>query len=490
MKNFISIFITGVLLLSCTSVPKTDLVITGATLIDGTGGQTRPESTIFIHDGHISKVVSGSEVKLPNDAEIIDAAGKYVIPGLADMHLHFSLGLPRPRLSNETEVVLSRLLYYGVTSILAIGASGASTDSIRILRDRRTSGKLKSPYIYGTGGHLTLHGTHPIYTIFPPSVQNAADSLASEIPMNEPVNLYSLGIGLSIVRTEEAVRKAVRERAEGDMDAIKITVESGPTMRGDNHPQMSVKMIRTIVDEASKYNLGVFAHITSIDELKAVLEGGASGIVHTVWDQPLPDSTLADHMAGRDFYVIPTTSLYRGAVSLYYIDEPVNLDDPFLRETISDKEVESLRDTGFIEHFRSRGLLSLGTETDPSEANRIQVSDMLKNVGMLHKQNVPIVLGTDTGTPFTFPGYSVHDELEHLVKAGFSPGEALEAATRRAAEMLDAEDEFGTIEPGKRADLLILSANPLENIRNTRSLQIVISEGQVINREALLGNNK
>lgn len=90
----------------------------------------------------------------------------------------------------------------------------------------------------------------------------------------------------------------------------------------------------------------------------------------------------------------------------------------------------------------------------------------------------------------SFPGYSVHDELEHLVKAGFSPGEALEAATRRAAEMLDAEDEFGTIEPGKRADLLILSANPLENIRNTRSLQIVISEGQVINREALLGNNK
>ena len=95
-------------------------------------------------------------------------------------------------------------------------------------------------------------------------------------------------------------------------------------------------------------------------------------------------------------------------------------------------------------------------------------------------------LGTDTGTLFSFAGYSVHDELEFLVRAGLTPGEALQAATIRAAEMLDAEDEFGTIEPGKCGDVLILGANPLDDIRNTRSLETVIAEGRVVDRDALL----
>ena len=104
---------------------------------------------------------------------------------------------------------------------------------------------------------------------------------------------------------------------------------------------------------------------------------------------------------------------------------------------------------------------------------------------MLNSHGVPIVLGTDTGNIFTFQGYSVHDELEFLVKAGLTPSEALAAATKNAAEMLNADDEFGTIEPGKRADILILGANPLNDIRNTRSLEIVIAEGRLVDREAL-----
>ncbi len=104
---------------------------------------------------------------------------------------------------------------------------------------------------------------------------------------------------------------------------------------------------------------------------------------------------------------------------------------------------------------------------------------------MLHERGVPIAIGTDTGNPYVFPGYSVHGELALLVEAGLTPLEAITAATRRATEMLGEEDQFGTIEPGKRADLLILGANPFEDIRNTRSLEVVISEGRVVDREAL-----
>jgi imidazolonepropionase-like amidohydrolase len=104
---------------------------------------------------------------------------------------------------------------------------------------------------------------------------------------------------------------------------------------------------------------------------------------------------------------------------------------------------------------------------------------------MLHKQGVLVAVGTDTGG-YVFPGYSVHRELELLVDAGLTPMEALEAGTRRAAEMLRAGDVFGTIEVGKRADLLVLGANPLTDIRNTRSLEIVVSEGRVVDRPRLL----
>lgn len=462
-----------------------DLAITGATLIDGTGAPPRPATTIVIRDGRIAEVASDGTIRLGEGTEIVAAEGKYVIPGLADMHVHLSLGSPLARRPGEAETVLARELYYGVTSILAIGMNDASTESIRDLRARRADRLLEAPYIYGTGGHLTLLGTHPIYTVSPPGVRRFADSVAAETPLSEPVNLYPLGRGLSIVRTEEAARKAVRERAEGGMDAIKITVESGPSSFGDDHPQMSVAMIRAIVEEASEYGLGVFAHISSLDELEATLEGGAAAAVHAVWDVPYPDSAHAAQMVVADYSMAPTLSLFVGRYSLGYRDESIPLDDPFLRQTLSDEEVESLRDAGYIDRLRRIARSIVRPGRDPAESIRERIAGLVASVGMLHDRDVRIVVGTDTGNPYVFPGFSVHQELELLVRAGLTPMEALEAATRRAAEMIDAVDEFGTIEPGKRADLLILGQNPLNDIRNTRSLETVVADGRVVDREAL-----
>jgi len=469
-----------------TASTQADLVITGATLIDGTGSPARSGTTLVIREGRITAIMPDGQAEIPAGARTIDARGKYVIPGLADMHVHFDLGSPVRSRKDLPEEVLARELYYGVTTILQLGGSGGSTDSILALRERRNSGALQAPTIYGTGGHLTLPGTHPIYTIFPPSIREAADALAAETPLNDPVNLYTLGIGLSFVRTEQAARAAVRERAEGGMDAIKITVESGPTTFGDEHPQMSVEMIRVIVNEANQYSLPVFAHVTSLDELEAVLEGGAAGAVHSVWDRPLPGTLLADRMAEAGFAVVPTLSLYAGTISLRYIDEPIDLSDRFLRETVSEDEVSALTNPEFVARFRRGGVIQDEPGIDRAEAIRRRLEEVLANVGMLHDRGVLVVLGTDTGNPYVFPGFSVHQELELLVRAGLSPMEALEAATRCAAEMIGAADEFGTLEPGKRADLLILNANPLDDIRNTRSLESVIIEGRVVDREALL----
>ncbi len=446
--------------------PPTALVITGATLIDGSGAAPRPRTTIVIRDGRIASVSPDDEVDRDPDAPTFDAEGKYVIPGLADMHVHFGIGAPLARREGETAEVLERQLYYGVTSVLQLGGSDGGAESIGSLRRRRAEGALQSPYVYGTGGHLTLQGAHPVYTIFPPRIREAADSLAAKTPLSEPVDLEPLGLGLSLVRSTESARLAVRERAVGGMDAIKITVESGPTPFGDHHPQMSVEMIRAIVAEAEGHGLKVFAHATSLDELQAALAGGAAGIVHAVRNRPLPDEARGEALAAAGFRVLPTLVLYAGAG---------DLDDPFLRETVSDEEIAALRDQRFLERIRRRWECCAPFD------------EVLASVGRLHEQGVPIVVGTDTGNAYVFPGYSVHRELELLVEAGLSPMEALVSATSAAAEMIDAADEFGTIEPGKRADLLILAADPLEDIRNTRSLELVISEGRVIDRKTLLG---
>ena len=317
------------------------------------------------------------------------------------------------------------------------------------------------------GGHLTLQGAHPVYTIFPPRIREAADTLAAKTPLNKPVDLDPLGLGLSLVRSTESARLAVRERALSGMDAIKITVESGPTPFGDHHPQMSVEMIRAIVTEAESHGLRVFAHATSLDDLQAALAGGAAGIVHAVRNRLLPDGAQGDALAAAGFRVLPTLVLYAGAG---------DLDDPFLRETVSDEEIAALRGQRFLGRIRRRWECCA------------PLDEVLASVGRLHDQGVPIVLGTDTGNAYVFPGYRVHRELELLVEAGLSPMEALVSATSAAAEMIGAEHEFGTIEPGKRADLLILAADPLEDIGNTRSLEVVISEGRVIDRRTLLGS--
>jgi imidazolonepropionase-like amidohydrolase len=303
-------------------------------------------------------------------------------------------------------------------------------------------------------------------------VREAADSLATATPLDEPVDLYPLGIGVSFVRTVEAARKAVQERAAGGMDAIKITVESGPRPFGEHRPHMPVAMIREIVDEATRHGLPVFAHISSVPELEAAVRGGASTLAHAVSDEPEPGPEHVRMLVEHGVSVTPTLAFFYALHR--YLDDPTLLDDPFLRAGVTEEAIESARRAPM---FRMEGL---------TDFMRLRLEGALHHVGEAHRAGVIIALGTDAGNPFTFPGFSAHVEMQLLAEAGLTPMEVIVAATRRGAELLRRADEFGTLEPGKRADLLILGANPLDDIRNTRSLEVVISEGRVVDRQAVL----
>lgn len=436
-----------------------DLVVRGGTVVEGTGAAPRV-ADVFVQGERIILVAPPGTREAP-EAREIDASGRYVIPGLVDGHVHFSRGAPAARRPNETDEVLQRLVHYGVTSLLQMGGTAGGVDSIQALRARARRGEAL-PTIYGSGGHLSILGSHPIYTIFPPPVRARVDSMARATAMDEPIDLDGMGIGLSIVRSPEAISKAVERRAVGGMDFIKITIESGPTPFGDDHPQMSLETTRLIVDEARSFGLSVLAHTTSLDELETALRGGARGIVHAVRNFPLPDSAMAAQMAERGFFVMPTLVLY---------SEP-ELTDSYLLQSVSAEELSALGDPKFLSRF---GRIACCSPLD----------EVLENVGMLHRAGVRIVLGTDTGNPFVFAGYSVHDELRLLVSAGLSPEAALQAASVRAAELLGKANEFGTIEAGKRADIVLLTGNPLSDIANSRTVETVILRGRVVTRPVL-----
>jgi imidazolonepropionase-like amidohydrolase len=438
---------------------QADLAITGATLIDGTGGPPEEATTILIREGQITAVMPDGDALVPEGARVIDAAGTYVIPGLADMHVHLGSGGLEPQEATTLDRILRQFLYYGVTTVFTVGGTGGDAPSIEALRSRVISGDALAPHVYATGSMLTLPGSHPVATIMrvPPGVDPATYDWTTR--------------GVALVETLPEARAVVREHAAADMDGIKIVVESGLD-GGDDLPQMPPEMIAAVVDEASSLGLPVVAHVSSVDEMEDAVEGGVRALVHAPGN-PFPGPEHWTEMREQDVFLVPTLSVYAPMISDRWT-RPDAMDDPFLRAGVASHTLESL------DSWRSP------MAATPDDVRAGLWSQVLASIAAAREAGVPIALGTDTNNPFVFPGYSVHVELELLVEAGLTPMDALVAATRRPAEMLGKEDVFGTLEAGKRADLLILAANPLEDIRNTRRLETVVRSGEVIDRSSVL----
>jgi imidazolonepropionase-like amidohydrolase len=439
-----------------------DLAITGVTLIDGTGMPPQGGVTVLVEAGLVADITSADDAVIPEGTTVIDAAGKYAIPGLADMHVHFGRGGGLPNSPRSVERVLRQFLFYGVTTVLNLGAYGGATDQIAELRRRRAAGELLAPHIYATGGLLTVPGSHPI------------NRWARSLPDSVDAESYDWSQrGVWLVLTPEEVREVVRRVAAEGMDGIKVVIESevlAPPF--EESPQMPPEMIRAAVEEAREHDLPVFAHVTSPDELEEAVEAGVRAVVHLVHPLGAPNAGLLTEMRQQGIFYIPTASLHVWADT--WGEPSQNLTDPFLRSGIEESLLDALLAS------------PMNPKVPPTESDWEQRRSGLRTLKAAYDAGVVLVGGSDTANPFVFHGYSMHHELELMVEAGLTPMEALQAATRRAAEMMREEDVWGTIEPGKRADLLLLSEDPLENIRNTRTLEWVIRGGEVIDRTTLL----
>jgi imidazolonepropionase-like amidohydrolase len=449
----------AILLAPSEPVPPAALVLTNATVIDATGSPPQPNRTVVIRGNRITALGRTGRVAVPKGAQVVDAAGKFVIPGLWDMHVHFA----------EVERSLPLFVANGVLGVRNMG--GKAEDQFR-WRDAVKTGMLLGPRIVACGP--ILDGPQP----------TAAD--------------HYLSIG-----TPAEGRKAVADLARGGADCIKVY---------DGLPRDAYF---AIADEAKKRAIPFVGHVPVSIAMSEASDAGQKSVEHlgSVWessssieaevrshvDPPITDGNFSEYprrIAARGERLLDTHDARKAALLFAklarngtwqvptllfkrvhtHIDDVSRGDDPSAKYVpASDREWWSPT-KNFLFRYRTPAYITHRKRLFPKE---------LEIVGAMHRAGVPIMAGTDTNSAYNVPGFSLHRELALLVEAGLTPMEALQAATRNPAKFLGRSKDLGTVERGKLADLVLLDANPLENIANTERIYAVVVNGRYLPKATL-----
>ncbi len=452
-----SIILVGMLLLAASeaAAEQRTIAIVGANIFDGTGDRPIKNGTVVIHGDRILEVGPQSEVNLPDDAHVIDARGKWVIPGLIDAHIHFfqSAGLfTRPDVIDLTHLVpherehewfrerlsytFTRYLCSGVTGVLDAGGS----DWVFEIREKARMGDM-APRVAAVG---------PLFSTFKSSMQEIDGS---------PVNL---------VRTPEDATAAVLRTLKKKPDLIKIWFirEQGVELE-DQLP-----IYRAAIETSHAHGVRVLAHATELETAKAVLKAGADILAHSVYDRFVDDEFIG-LLKSRDVIYITTIVVNEGYEEVLQRRLRVSR----VEKTCGDPEI--IRSWYLLETPRPPHHLSQWYE-------RVGKKVVLENLKRLHNAGVTIAAGSDAGNIGSLHGPSIHRELELMEDAGLAPRDILISATQNAAHVLSRDPEFGTIQKGMLADLVILSANPLLGMRNLRKIDAVVKNGHLFSHEELL----
>lgn len=417
------------------------LVIDGATLWDGTGRAPVPDAVIVIRGDRIADLGPRGSATVPSGARIVSAGGKFVIPGLINMHGHVGMtrGLAASRDNYTRENVLAQLRQYaryGVTTVMSLG-----TDFEPIFEVRGPAGPDESPRstVFTAGRGFTGKNGYP-----------------AVLPGNAGVPRE--------VDTADEVRDNVSDLARQKVDMVKIWVDD----HWGHYEKIRPDLYRSIIDESHKRNLRVMAHVFYLQDAKSLVEAGVDGIAHSVRDKEV-DDVLVRLIKERDVFTVAT--LVREESTFIYAQPPAFLDDPFFSRHVDPEVVLRLKDPAWGARVRS----------DPDFPKYPgQLKTAQRNLKRLADGGVRIGFGSDSGPPARFQGFFEHRELELMVEAGLSPADALKAATSTSADCLRIAADFGTLERGKRADLLLLDADPLADIRNTRRIHTVWIGGREV----------
>ena len=436
--------VLAALLCAAAARAQQPLVIENVAVVDATTPSPRRGQTVVVADGRIRAVGPAGRVAIPRGARRVDGTGRYLIPGLWDMHVH---------LASAGESALPMLVAMGITSVRDMGGG---LDTLRGWQARVRAGTLVGPRIRLAG----------------PIVEEGRWlDRVRRIPAVQRVFADDPRIG---VTTPAEARRAVDSLAALLVDLIKVR----------NAPPRDAYL--ALMDQARRRGLAVAGHTPRGEiGLRGAVAAGQRSIEHI---DVLPDeldsltaparAALFGEMKRAGTWYTPTVvsvlplTLERGVVAAV-VEDTLGVLDPR-------RAYLSARTLGFW-----RLQQQLDEYEDPKDWDAL-LARGIGYVGEMHRAGVPLLAGTDMGVRLVYPGFSLHDELARLVdRVGLSPREALGTATLQPARFFGEEAEGGTVAAGKRADLVLLDADPLADIRNTQRIRAVVRDGRLLSRGEL-----
>jgi imidazolonepropionase-like amidohydrolase len=417
------------------------LVLSKFTLIDGNGGTPVPNAALVVQDGRITFVGPASQLKPPAGAAVQDLSGKYVLPGLIDLHVHVAesdgaVQDPKRTFTRENvEKDLRLYASYGVTSVLSMGSDQPLVYQIRD-EQHRTRPTMARFFTAGRGF----------------TVKEGFPTNQGNIP----------GVPYEVTDPKQAAG-FVDELATHHPDVVKIWVDD----RFGDFKKTPINLSKAIIDEAHKHKLKVAAHVFYLDDAKQLAAADLNAFAHSVRDKVVDDE-LIRLMKQHGTWQIPT--LTRDSTPFEFEHPEPFLNDPFFMRAAPPLWVANLKSPAFLK--------TMVADKHWSEYPKL-LENSKKNLKKLHDAGVRYGFGTDAGVPGRVPAYLDHEELLLMRDAGLTPMQILVAATKSSAEFLGARD-LGTIERGKWADLLVLNGDPIADLRNSRKIGAVYVAGNKV----------
>ena len=419
----------GVLAVSAAALPFASpacaqfTVLAHATLIDGSGAAPQRDVSIVIQDGRIAAIVRNTRpetLELPGGTLIVDLSGKFVVPGIINAHGHVG---PAPR-----DPQLRQYALYGVTTTTSMSFD---PDDIAEFKARQRAGDLRGARI------LTVK-----YRF-----------------MSAPFNPGSE------YKTPEEGRAKVDDIVAKGADFVKVWIDS----QGGRRQKLTRDFVHAVFDQARKHGKATMAHIVELDDARMVVDEGVNIIVHNVRDREIPDDFLAT-LKAKNVSVISTLAREEGM--FVYGGGPGGYnDDPFFKKALTPQRLAVLNSTKREEQAK-----------DPGRAAAIRAFEIDKiNVKRLLDAGVRFGFGTDSGgelNRFFVQGFYEHRQMQLLRDAGLTPMQIIQTFSKINSEILGIEKDFGALAPGKHADLLVLARNPLDDITNMRSIEMIYLGGK------------
>ncbi len=439
-RLFLTLFLVCISFVVTPRTMAADLVISHVTLLDGTGGPALDDAWVHVSGERIAAIGTGTP---PSVKTMIDGSGRYLIPGLIDSHIHLGGGRIRAESSGITEEIATRramaisdlhgYLFNGVTSVYD---SGNFVDFIYPLRDAERAGEIISPRIFATGQVVAFPGG------------------------------YGAGAGATIIGSPDDF-DALDRHLGFKPDMVKFLLDPQGRRGIPPAPMFTPELLKQAIARVHDHGIRTTVHIPTEAEARMAIEVGIDALAHPPARAELSDA-FATYAQERGIPISTTLTVFGNIARV--AGNPDMFDTPLYRATLSEKE-RMRQKTSERERYMSSGMSSFFARMLPS---------MMKNLQAMHEGGATLAMGTDRSH-----GPAVHQELALLDEAGIAPTEALKIATLNAAIYLGKQDDLGSIEVDKLADMVLLSADPNGNIANAQSVVAVFKGGEQIDLTTL-----